>query len=155
MRLPMNLKPATLFLALLGTTSLHAQTSGGTKTPSTAPKKPATATPSKTPAQAGYEIRVTLKPFTSGHLFLAHYYGQKQALVDSAPVDKNSVAVFRGKEPLTGGIYLIAFPKKDGYFEAIIDKEQRFSVSADSANLFRSIQFTGSNENLLFKGYQD
>lgn len=106
-------------------------------------------------AQEGYEIKVNIRPFTSGHLYLAHYYGQRQALVDSAPVAPNGQAVFRGKERLAGGIYLIAFPKKDGYFEAVIDKEQRFSVTADSANLLRSLKFTGSRENLLFRDYQD
>ena len=106
-------------------------------------------------AQTGYEIKVTLKPFTKGYLFLAHYYGQKQALVDSVPINKNSEAVFSGKEKLPGGIYMIAFPNKNGYFELVIDKEQRFSVSADSADLLRSVKFTGSKENQLFKSYQD
>lgn len=106
-------------------------------------------------AQPGYEIRVTLKPFTQGHLFLAHYYGQKQALVDSVPINSKSEAVFSGKEKLPGGIYMIAYPKKDGYFELVIDKEQRFSVSADSADLLKSVRFSGSRENQLFSEYQD
>lgn len=146
----MNLRPAMLFLALLGAAAVNGQSKPATKTTQPVAKKTVT-----TKAPSGYEIRVTIKPFTSGHLFLAHYYGSRQALVDSAPVDRNSQAVFRGKEPLTGGIYLIAYPKKDGYFEAIIDKEQHFSVTADSADLFRSLKFTGSKENLLFKEYQD
>jgi peroxiredoxin len=129
MRLPMNLKPALSILLLFAVITAK--------------------------AQQGYEIKVTLKPFTSGYLFLAHYYGQKQALVDSVPINQNSQAVFSGKEKLPGGIYLIAYPKKDGYFELIIDKEQKFSVAADSANLFPSIKFTGSKENQLFKDYQD
>jgi hypothetical protein len=125
----MNLKAALMLMALLGSRTMY--------------------------AQDGYEINVNIRPFTSGHLFLAHYYGQRQALVDSAPIASNGLAVFRGKEKLAGGIYLIAFPKKDGYFEAVIDKEQRFSVTADSANFFPSVKFTGSKENLLFREYQE
>jgi peroxiredoxin len=125
----MNLKPVLFFLLMVGLTSAQ--------------------------AQQGYEIKVTLKPFTKGYLFLAHYYGQKQALVDSVPINQNSQAVFTGKTKLSGGIYMIAFPKKDGYFELVIDKEQFFSVSADSADLIQSVKFTGSKENQLFKDYQD
>ncbi len=105
-------------------------------------------------AQQGYEIKVTIRPFTKGYLFLANYYGQKQMLVDSALIDKNSQAVFSGKNSLPGGIYLVAYPNKDGYFEMIVDKEQRFTVMADSADLLNSLKFTGSRENQLFRDYQ-
>ncbi|HLO80179.1 MAG TPA: DUF5106 domain-containing protein, partial [Chitinophagaceae bacterium] len=97
--------------------------------------------------------KVTLKPFTSGYLFLAHHYGSKQMLVDSAAIDKNSQAVFQGKEKLAGGIYMIVFPKKDGWMEVIIDKEQNFSVTADSADLIKSMTVTGSSDNQLFRDY--
>ncbi|HEX5669113.1 MAG TPA: thioredoxin-like domain-containing protein [Chitinophagaceae bacterium] len=104
-------------------------------------------------AQNAWQIKVTLKPFTSGYLFLAHHYGSKQMLVDSAAIDKNSQAVFQGKEKLAGGIYMIVFPKKDGWIEVILDKEQNFTLTADSADLIRSMTVTGSNDNLLFKDY--
>ncbi|HLO83165.1 MAG TPA: DUF5106 domain-containing protein, partial [Chitinophagaceae bacterium] len=104
-------------------------------------------------AQNAWEIKVTLKPFTSGYLFLAHHYGSKQMLVDSAAIDKNSQAVFQGKEKLAGGIYMIVFPKKDGWMEVIMDKEQHFSITADSADLIKSMTVTGSRDNQLFKDY--
>lgn len=104
-------------------------------------------------AQSGYEINVTLKPFKSGYLFLAHYYGGKQMLIDSAKINANHVAVFKGSTPLKGGIYLIAYPKKDGYLEMIIDKEQKLSVSADSADIFSTLMFTGSPDNNRFYDY--
>ncbi|MCF8340289.1 MAG: DUF5106 domain-containing protein [Chitinophagaceae bacterium] len=108
----------------------------------------------QTNAQTGYQINVTLKPFNKGYLFLAFYYGKKQMLVDSAAINANSQAIFKGKENLKPGIYLVAFPKKDGWFEMIIDKEQRFSVVADSADLINKISFTGSPDNNLFSQYQ-
>jgi hypothetical protein len=104
-------------------------------------------------AQNAWQIKVTLKPFTSGYLFLAHHYGSKQMLVDSAAIDKNSQAVFQGKEKLAGGIYMIVFPKKDGWVEVIIDKEQHFSLTADSADIVKSMTIAGSNDNQLFKDY--
>lgn len=104
-------------------------------------------------AQNAYEINVQLKPFRSGYLYLAHHYGTRQMLVDSAAIDANSNAVFKGANKLYGGIYMIVFPKKDGWLEVIIDKEQRFSVSADSADLIQTMQVKGSRENELFRDY--
>ncbi len=105
-------------------------------------------------AQNAYQINVTLKPIHSGYLYLAHHYGKKQVLVDSAAIDKDSKAVFKGKEKLPGGIYLVAFPKKDGWFEIVIDKEQQFTIVADSADLLNKLSFTGSPDNTTFKDYQ-
>jgi hypothetical protein len=105
-------------------------------------------------AQNAYQINVTLKPFHSGYLYLAHHYGKKQLLVDSAAVGPDNKAVFQGKEKLPGGIYMIAFPKKDGWFEIVIDKEQHFSITADSADLLNKLSFTGSQDNQVFKDYQ-
>jgi hypothetical protein len=104
-------------------------------------------------SQSAYEITVTLKPFKNGYLYLAHYYGNKQMLVDSAAINDQHKAVFRGKEPLKGGIYLIAYPKKDGWVEVVIDKEQRFSISADSADVFGTMQISGSPDNQRFLEY--
>jgi len=105
-------------------------------------------------SQTAYRIDVTLKPFHSGYLYLAHHYGKKQILVDSAAIDNNSKAVFTGKTKLPGGIYMIAFPKKDGWFEIVIDKEQNFTIVGDSSDLLNKLVFTGSADNQLFKDYQ-
>ncbi len=127
MPFPMNLKFILCFLVMFASVSIKAQNA--------------------------YEIKVTLKPFTSGYIFLAHHYGSRQMLVDSAAVDQNSQVVFKGAEKLPGGIYMLVFPKKDGWVEVIIDKEQKFSVSADSANVIGSLAFTGSRDNEAFKEY--
>jgi hypothetical protein len=63
-------------------------------------------------AQPAYQIKVTLKPFTSGYLYLAHHYGKKQYLIDSARINDKSEAVFSGKDKLFGGVYMIVFPQK-------------------------------------------
>lgn len=104
-------------------------------------------------AQPGYEIKVNIKPFRTGYLYLAHYYGSKQMLIDSAAIGDDHTAVFKGAEPLKGGIYLIAYPKKDGWIEVMIDKQQRFSIAADSADVFATMKINGSPDNLLFLEY--
>jgi hypothetical protein len=105
-------------------------------------------------AQQGYEIKAGIRPFRSGHLFLAYYYGTKQFLIDSARIDGSGVAVFKGDARLQGGVYLIAFPEKNGWIECLIDKQQRFSVTADTADPTGSIRYSGSEDNTLFAEYQ-
>ncbi len=60
---------------------------------------------------------------------------------------------FAGKEKLPGGIYFIVSPKKEILFELLIDKEQKFSISADTAGLPASVVFTGSPDNTAFQSY--
>ena len=105
-------------------------------------------------SQTDYEIRVTLKPFKSGYLYLAHHFGTKQFLIDSAALNEKSEAVFKGTQNLFGGVYMIVFPAKNGWLECIIDKEKRFEISADSANLVESAVFKDSPDNTLFSDYQ-
>ena len=50
--------------------------------------------------QNGYEIKVTLKPFKSGYLYLGHYSGKQYPIVDSAKVNDKSEAVFKGPKKL-------------------------------------------------------
>jgi len=104
-------------------------------------------------AQTGYNIPITLKPYKNTWVYLGYYYGKVKALADSALLDADSKGVFKGKEPLQGGIYFIVSPRKEILFELLIDKQQQFSISADSATLPNNVLFTGSQENQLFQTY--
>lgn len=105
-------------------------------------------------AQSGYEITVTLKPYKDQYIYLGHYFGKSYPIIDSVKVDQQSRGVFKGKQPLQGGIYLIGFPNKSGFFEILVDKQQQFSVTADSATLPNGVTYTNSLDNELFVGYQ-
>jgi len=104
-------------------------------------------------APAGYEIKVTLKPFKNQYVYLGHYYGKQLPIIDSVKLNEKSEAVFKGPQKLGGGIYLIGFPDKANRFEFLVGKEQNFSIVADTASL-ENIAFTGSTENIAFKDYQ-
>src|SRR4051812_8008872 len=104
-------------------------------------------------AQPGYNIKVNVKPFKNQYLYLGYHYGKKKALADSILLDNNSNGVFKGVKPLGGGIYFIVSPQKQILFELLIDKQQTFSISADTMNLPNSIKFTGSTDNSLFQTY--
>jgi hypothetical protein len=68
-------------------------------------------------AQTGYEIKVTFKPFTKEYIYLGHYFGKSYPIIDSAMLNDKSEAVFKGTENLPGGIYLIGYPNKTGFFD--------------------------------------
>ncbi len=102
---------------------------------------------------SGYSISITLKPYKNQYVYLGYYYGKIKALADSVLVNSNSTGVFKGKEKLNGGIYFIVSPRKEILFELLLDKQQNFSIQADSANLPASVKFTNSPENVLFQSY--
>jgi hypothetical protein len=104
-------------------------------------------------AQEGYEIKVTFKPFKNQYIYLGHYYGKQLPIIDSVKLNDQSVGVFKGPKKLGGGVYLIGYPDRSRHFEILIDKTQRFSIAADTANL-EKLTFTGSPENTAFAAYQ-
>jgi peroxiredoxin len=102
---------------------------------------------------AGHAIGVQLKNYHNGKLYLGNFFGKQTYVVDSASMDARGTAVFKGTDTLPGGIYFVLLPAKKRYFEMLIDKGQRFSVTADTANDFRNLTFSGSPDNTLFNGY--
>lgn len=104
--------------------------------------------------QPGYSIKVKLKPFKNQYIYLGYYFGKSLPIMDSIKLNAQSEGVFQGKTKLMGGIYLIGFPDKKGFFEVLVDKEQHFSVSADSADILNSLVYTNSKDNQLFSAYQ-
>ena len=102
----------------------------------------------------GYEIKVTLTPFKNQYVYLGSYYGKQLPIVDSALLNEKGEATFKGNQPLGGGIYLVGYPNKMGFFEILIDKQQQFSIIADTNRVLENIRFINSPDNVLFNNYQ-
>lgn len=102
----------------------------------------------------GYEISITFKPFKNQYIYLGHYFGKSYPIIDSAMLDANGKTVFKGNKPLPGGIYLVGYPNKAGFFEILIDKQQHFAVIADTATIAAGARFENSADNVLFNNYQ-
>lgn len=102
----------------------------------------------------GLELKVKIGGLKDTICFLAHYYGDKQFIVDTERVDHQGVATFKAKERLPGGIYLVATPSKK-YFEIILDKEQNFFVESDTLDMAKHVKVKGSDDNKFFYEYQD
>lgn len=103
-------------------------------------------------SQQGYEIKVQLDPVKNQYIYLGYHYGKLKALADSALVNEQSMAVFKGDEPLKPGIYFLVSPGKTILFEMLIDKDQHFSIAADTT-LPDKLIFTGSATNSKFLEY--
>ncbi|QJB34322.1 DUF5106 domain-containing protein [Chitinophaga oryzae] len=101
----------------------------------------------------GYQLSIRLKNYTSGKLFLANYMGRTTYLADSAEVNSAGEVVLKGKTPLYPGIYLIVLPGRQKYVETLIDKQQFFSVTIDTADLVGKTVYKGSPDNELFLAY--
>lgn len=105
-------------------------------------------------AQSGYEIKVTVKPFKNQYVYLGHYFGKTYPIIDSVRLNEKSEGIFKGDKSLTGGIYLIGYPGRNGFFEILIDKDQNFSVFADTTTIKNGAKFENSSENVAFTTYQ-
>ena len=103
-------------------------------------------------SENAYNIKLTLKPYVNAKVYLGYYYGKLKAVADSAMLDANSTCTFKGSQKLQGGIYFIVSPKKEILFELLLDKEQNFSIVADSVTL-PHVVFNGSPDNNMFQSY--
>ena len=101
----------------------------------------------------GYEIKMTFKPFKNQYIFLGHYEGKQLPVIDSVMVNDRGEGTFKGDKPLGGGVYLVGYPNKQGFFEFLVGTDQHFSIKADTADL-RNITFINSPDNDLFVEYQ-
>jgi len=101
----------------------------------------------------GYEIKVSFKPFKNQYIYLGHYEGKQLPIIDSVRVNDKSEGIFKGEKNLGGGVYLIGYPNKKGFFEFLVGKDQHFSVKADTTHL-QNLVFTKSPDNDLFISYQ-
>ncbi len=130
----------TLFVLVMITVSV-AQTKNIQKT---LPSQPKTA--------GGYNIPVSLTPLKNTWIYLGCYFSKYKNLADSAWLNEKSQGVFKGKQKLPQGIYFVVSPNKVLLFEFLMDKQQNFSIKADTANL-NLVTITGSADNLLFQNY--
>jgi peroxiredoxin len=101
----------------------------------------------------GFEIDITIRGLQDSTVFLAYHLGDKQYIKDTLRLDKSGHIVVRGKEALPQGIYMIVLPDRK-YFEILISDDQHFALSCSYQDYFKTLKFTGSEENSAFIEYQ-
>ena len=101
----------------------------------------------------GYEISFKINGLSDSTVYLAYHLGDKQYLKDSVKIDKSGHGMFSGKESLPQGIYMLVLPGRK-YFEMLISDDQIFSVTCNYQDYFKTLKFSGSDENSAFIDYQ-
>jgi thiol-disulfide isomerase/thioredoxin len=104
-------------------------------------------------APKGYRFIVSLKGNVDSVIYLAHYYGNKQYLDDTARLDRKGIYAFEGTEKLPSGMYVVAGQKKNKYFDFFVSDEQHVEFQCDPANITESMHIKNSEENQLFFEY--
>jgi len=104
-------------------------------------------------APKGHDLKFNLTGLKNTICFLGCHYGDKDYIQDTAKVDVKGNFEFAGEKELPGGVYFIMMKSKAKYFEIIIDKEQKFAMTADTVDFIKSMKVAGSDENKLFYEY--
>ncbi len=107
-----------------------------------------------TKAQTGYKIDINIKQFANQNIYLGYYFGKSFPIKDSVKLNAKGIGSFVGKQKLPGGIYLIGYPNKNKFFELLIDKNQQFSITADTINIAKTLVIKNSAEGVEFQNYQ-
>lgn len=102
----------------------------------------------------GYEIKLQIKGLKDTVVYWGNHFGDKQYVSDTLKVNNEGWTVYKGKEEMTGGIYLVVLPNKT-YFEVLINKgDQHFTIQTDTNDYILDMKVTGSKENELFNEHQ-
>ena len=106
-------------------------------------------------AQDKYEIKIKINGINDTVIYLAHHFGGKQYITDTAYIDNKGNAIFKGEKVLGKGIYLIAMPSYGlRYFELIVGNNKFFSIETDTVDFINSMKIKNSPENIVFNEYQ-
>jgi thiol-disulfide isomerase/thioredoxin len=105
-------------------------------------------------AQNGYKIDVNIKAFANQFVYLGYYFGKSLPIKDSIKLNAKGTGSFVGKQKLPSGIYLIGYPTKNKFFEILIDKNQNFSITADTVEVNKNLVLKGTADGIDFQNYQ-
>ncbi len=101
----------------------------------------------------GYKIDVNVKNLPSKEVILGHHFADQLIPDDTITLNSKGYGIFKGKELLPGGMYFLFFPNKT-LFDFLIDKDQTFTIIADTADYDNTVHFKGNEENSRFQEYK-
>lgn len=104
-------------------------------------------------SQNAYEIKISIKGIKDSVCYLMRYKWDSQYMADTAKA-KNGNMVFKGKKPLEKGLYAILRQNKSFiYFDMPVAENQKFSIIADTVDLYSKMKITGSQLNEDFRAF--
>ncbi len=102
---------------------------------------------------AQHKIEINMPEFAGDTLIFGHYFREQLIIKDSAILGSDGTGYFEGKDILPGGLYTVYLPNKNR-FDVLIDKDQHFSITADTSDLVRNTIIKNNIEDELFFNYQ-
>lgn len=100
-------------------------------------------------AQQGYRIELNVPGFPNRDIILGYHLNKQIYVKDTVRTNQQGKAIFTGKDPLPGGVYLFYFPNQK-FFDLLIDKEQHFSLETDTADFYKTLKIKDAKEPQVF-----
>ncbi|MBN2611722.1 MAG: DUF5106 domain-containing protein [Bacteroidales bacterium] len=101
----------------------------------------------------GYDIKLHIHGLSDTTVLLGHYLNKSMYPDDTAYLDHNGFGVFKGKNELPGGMYIIYLPSTK-FFQVLIDKDQQFAIETDTSDFVNTVKIKGSEDNTVFYEFQ-
>jgi thiol-disulfide isomerase/thioredoxin len=101
----------------------------------------------------GYDIKINFKGCKDTMVFLVTKTFDQQHIVDTSKNIKNGQIQFKGKKDLSRGVYTLVSQEKSIYFDFFINESQKFTITADAADLVNTLKAVGNKENEMFFAY--
>ena len=101
----------------------------------------------------GHKIKFQIEELANKECYLAHHFADQKYMKDTIQMDENGVGVLEGDDKIPGGVYLFVLPKKQNYFEFLIDEDQHFTLKTNKDNLVQDMEVEGSEDNKVFNDY--
>jgi len=104
-------------------------------------------------AQGGYDIRFNMKGNKDTIMYLVKYVWDQQYITDTCKNIKNGMVVFKGKEDLEKGVYVLVSEAKSIYFDVFVNENQKFTITCDNNDIVNTLKVIGNKENETFFSY--
>ena len=99
------------------------------------------------------KIQIKIKNLKNKDVILGHHFSDQLIPDDTITLNKKGIGTFTADKKYSGGMYFLFLPNLN-IFDFILDKDQVFTIIADTTNFTETVSFEGSLENKLFSDYQ-
>jgi thiol-disulfide isomerase/thioredoxin len=101
----------------------------------------------------GYDLRFHFKGNKDTVMYLVKYMWDQKYIVDTCKHIKDGQAIFKGKQNLDKGVYVLVSQGKSIYFDVFVNEGQKFTMNCENGDIVNSMKVVGSKENETFFSY--
>jgi thiol-disulfide isomerase/thioredoxin len=101
----------------------------------------------------GYDLRFNFKGNKDTIMYLVKYVWDQKYIVDTCKNIKNGQVVFKGKQNLDKGVYVLVSQGKSIYFDVFVNEGQKFTMNCDNSDIVSTMKVVGNKENETFFNY--